>query len=34
MKADWENYGPMAKVVAFHDIGGPASMPAGASGVS
>lgn len=23
MKADWENYGPMAKVVAFHDIGGP-----------
>lgn len=23
VKADWENYGPMAKVVGFHDIGGP-----------
>jgi cephalosporin hydroxylase len=22
VKADWENYGPMAKVVAFHDTGG------------
>lgn len=22
VKADWENYGPMAKVVGFHDIGG------------
>lgn len=23
VKADWENYGPMCKVVGFHDIGGP-----------
>ena len=23
VKQDWENYGPMAKVVGFHDIGGP-----------
>ena len=23
VKADWENYGPMCKVVAFHDIAGP-----------
>ena len=22
MKADWENYGPMGKIVGFHDIGG------------
>jgi hypothetical protein len=22
MKADWENYGPMGRIVAFHDIGG------------
>lgn len=23
VKADWENYGPMCKVIAFHDIAGP-----------
>lgn len=23
VKADWENYGPMGKVVGFHDIAGP-----------
>jgi hypothetical protein len=23
VKADWENYGPLCKVVGFHDIGGP-----------
>lgn len=23
MKADWANYGPMGKIVAFHDIAGP-----------
>lgn len=28
VRSDWENYGPMAKLVAFHDIGWRRSSPA------